>query len=55
MDAPNAIWTVDFKGQFRLGDGQRCYPLTMADGFSRFLLRCDELTSTAVAWSRAVF
>lgn len=55
MDAPNAIWTVDFKGQFRLGDGERCYPLTMADGFSRFLLRCDGLTSTAVAGSRAVF
>lgn len=55
MDAPNAIWTVDFKGQFRLGDGALCYPLTMADGFSRFLLRCDGLTSTAVAGSRAVF
>lgn len=55
MDAPNAIWTVDFKGQFRLGDGALCYPLTMADGFSRFLLRCDGLTSTAVVGSRAVF
>ncbi len=55
MDAPNAIWTVDFKGQFRLGDGALCYPLTMADGFSRFLLRCDGLTSTAVVGSRVVF
>ena len=46
MDAPNAIWTVDFKGQFRLGDGQYCYPLTVADGYSRMLLCCQALTST---------
>ena len=35
MDAPNAVWTTDFKGQFRLGDGTLCYPLTIADGYSR--------------------
>jgi len=39
--APNVVWTADFKGQFRLGDGSLCYPLTIADAFSRFLLRCD--------------
>ncbi len=55
MDAPNAIWTADFKGQFRLGDGTRCYPLTIADGFSRLLLSCHALTSTQVAESRPVF
>ena len=38
MDAPNAIWTADFKGQFKLGDGQYCFPLTVADGYSRLLL-----------------
>lgn len=32
--APNDVWTADFKGQFRLGDGTRCYPLTIADAFS---------------------
>ena len=53
MDAPNAVWTVDFKGRFRLGDGQLCYPLTTADGYSRFLLRCDGLTSTAGFAGRA--
>jgi hypothetical protein len=55
MDAPNAIWTVDCKEQFRLGDGALYYPLTMADGRGRVLLRCGGLTSTAVAGSRAVF
>lgn len=40
MDAPNATWTVDFKGEFRTGDGTLCYPLTVQDGHSRFLLEC---------------
>lgn len=35
---PNAIWTVDFKGWFRTGDGTRCEPLTVRDLFSRFIL-----------------
>jgi transposase InsO family protein len=38
MDAPNAVWTADFKGQFRTGDGVYCYPLTVCDGYSRYLL-----------------
>jgi putative transposase len=32
MAAPNAVWTADFKGHFRLGDGHYCYSLTVADG-----------------------
>jgi putative transposase len=55
MDAPNAVWTTDFKGQFRLGDGSLCYPLTVADGYSRMLLVCRALTSTQVRESRPVF
>ncbi len=55
MDAPNAIWTADFKGQFKLGDGYYCYPLTVADGFSRMLLRCQALTSTQTVESRPIF
>jgi transposase InsO family protein len=55
MDAPNAVWTADFKGQFKLGDGTYCYPLTLADGCSRMLLACRALTSTQVAESRPVF
>jgi putative transposase len=46
---PNDLWTMDFKGDFRLGDGQRCYPLTIADAHSRFLLTCHGLGSTAHA------
>lgn len=35
---PNQIWTVDFKGWFTLGDGQRCDPLTVCDRYSRYIL-----------------
>lgn len=41
--APNQTWTTDFKGEFRTGDRRYCYPLTLRDGFSRFVLRCDGL------------
>ena len=37
---PNDVWSVDFKGDFELGNGRRCYPLTVMDGASRFLLAC---------------
>ena len=46
MGEPNVVWTADYKGQFRLGNGKLCYPLTVADGCSRFLLECRSLTST---------
>src|SRR5262249_6053959 len=36
--APNQSWSADFKGDFRLGNGRRCYPLTLSDTFSRYLL-----------------
>jgi putative transposase len=39
----NAVWCIDFKGWFVTGDGLRCYPLTLIDAFSRFLLRCEAL------------
>src|SRR5262249_53093367 len=39
----NQVWTTDFKGEFRTGDGVYCYPLTLRDGCSRFVLRCDGL------------
>jgi transposase InsO family protein len=41
--APNQIWTVDFKGQFLTRDGLYCYPLTVVDHFSRYLLCCEAL------------
>jgi putative transposase len=43
MTTANQVWTTDFKGEFRTGDGVYCYPLTLRDGFSRFVLRCDGL------------
>lgn len=41
--APNDVWCADFKGWFRLGNAQRCDPLTISDAFSRFLLCCRGL------------
>ena len=35
---PNDVWTVDLKGDFSLGDGVRCYPLTVCDAYSRYFL-----------------
>lgn len=46
-DAPNAVWCVDHKGDFPLADGTRCAPLTLIDGYSRFLLRCEAVHSTS--------
>lgn len=42
-EAPNAVWCIDFKGWFLTGDGRRCYPLTLIDAYSRYLLRCEAL------------
>jgi transposase InsO family protein len=43
---PNELWCADFKGEFKLGNGQYCYPLTVTDHASRFLLLCEALEST---------
>lgn len=53
--APNDCWSADFKGQFKLTNGAYCYPLTVADGFSRYLLGCQALASTRVAEAKPVF
>jgi transposase InsO family protein len=52
-DAPNQVWTIDFKGQFRTRDGQYCYPLTVMDHFSRYLLCCRALSDVRTAGTRA--
>jgi putative transposase len=54
VEAPNDLWTIDFKGEFRTRDGQLCYPLTIADAHTRFLLAIDGLNSTGHAGARAV-
>jgi transposase InsO family protein len=42
---PNAVWAIDFKGDFSIGR-TRCYPLTVTDSYSRFIIACVALTST---------
>jgi transposase InsO family protein len=44
--APNSLWCADFKGQFKLGNSNLCYPLTVTDQFSRYLLACEALEDT---------
>ena len=43
--APNDLWCADFKGEFKLGNGEYCYPLTLTDHASRYLLLCEALDS----------
>ena len=43
---PNDLWCADFKGEFKLGNGRYCYPLTVTDHASRYLLLCEALDST---------
>lgn len=51
---PNQVWPIDFKGQFKTGDGRYCYPLTVTDHFSRSLLACRGLAAVTTAESRRV-
>jgi transposase InsO family protein len=53
--APNDLWTADFKGHFRTRDGIYCYPLTIADQHTRYLLACHGLLSTKGHGVRPVF
>ena len=46
---PNALWCADFKGEFKLGNGRYCYPLTVSDHASRYLLLCEAFESTREA------
>lgn len=53
--APNDLWCADYKGQFKTGNGIYCYPLIVTDGYSRYLLCCQALDSTAVAGAKPAF
>lgn len=53
--APNQLWCADFKGQFRLKNGKYCYPLTITDAYSRYILACEAHESTKAIPARAVF
>lgn len=52
--APNAVWCADFKGCFPVG-GERCHPLTISDGYSRYLLRCRALRRPLSGDAQKVF
>lgn len=52
---PNGVWCADFKGEFQLADGRYCYPLTITDLHSRYLISCTALESTAAEPAREAF
>ena len=52
---PNELWCADFKGQFKLQNRNYCYPLTMTDYASRFLICCEGLENTRTEEAQAVF
>jgi putative transposase len=51
----NDVWCADFKGQFQLGNHRYCYPLTISDHFSRYVLACESLEDTKGAGAQPVF
>lgn len=53
--APNDLWTTDFKGQFPTGDGVWCFPLTISDQHTRYLLTCHGLPNIKGHGARPVF
>ena len=55
MAGPNDVWCADYKGEFRTGDGIYCYPLTITDGCTRYLLECKGLYSTNHIHAKSVF
>jgi len=52
---PNELWCTDYKGEFLLGNAHYCYPLTVSDHASRFLLTCEALSSTREDYAFPVF
>ncbi|MEZ5512621.1 MAG: IS481 family transposase [Steroidobacteraceae bacterium] len=52
---PNDLWCTDYKGEFMLADRRYCYPLTITDFASRYLLACDALATTKAVYAFTVF
>jgi len=52
---PNEIWTADYKGHFKLLNGQYCYPLTVCDMYSRYLLGCSAHPTVSLERTKAHF
>lgn len=54
-DQPNALWSVDYKGQYPSNQSHWCYPLTITDNASRYLIGCRSVSGTDYAQARSVF
>jgi putative transposase len=52
---PNALWCADYKGEFMLANRRYCYPLTITDFASRYLLTCEALSTTQEKFAFTVF
>ena len=52
---PNDLWCADYKGEFMLADRRYCYPLTITDFASRYLLGCEALDTTKAVFAFPVF
>jgi putative transposase len=52
---PNDLWCADYKGEFMLADRRYCYPLTLSDFVSRYLLSCEALSTTQEVYAFTVF
>ena len=52
---PNDLWCADYKGEFMLADRRYCYPLTITDFATRYLITCDALTTTKETYAFSVF
>src|SRR5215475_4861784 len=52
---PNDLWCADYKGEFMLADRRYCYPLTISDFASRYLISCEALANTQAMFAFSVF
>jgi len=53
--APNRLWCADYKGEFMLANHRYCYPLTVTDFASRYLIACEALSTTKERYAFGVF
>lgn len=55
IEKPNDTWCADYKGWFRMGNNRKCYPLTISDAHSRYLIRCQGLHETSYERTKPLF
>jgi len=53
--APNALWCADYKGEFLLANRRYCYPLTITDFATRYLIACEAQSTTKERYALSVF